>query len=133
MMHETPEDNMFTDLLGEYAAPIADNGFSAKVLADIQMHTQEANTETRQNLKNFIVGGAAIIGGMVAALQLPALWTYVKGLSVPVVEVPTLDLSSVQTSIGANMATPSYTLAAFAMMAALCIWLASAFIFGDNL
>lgn len=132
MMHETPEDNMFTNLLGGYSAPIADNGFSANLLAEVQMQAQEAvleKAQTSQRLKNYMVGGAAIVGGAVAVLQLPALWTYLKGLSVPALDVPSLDMGAVQTSLE----TPSYTLAAFAMIAVLFVWLAGSALFGDNL
>lgn len=123
---------MFTDLLGDYSAPIADNGFSADLLADIQMqahHTAFKNARARQKLKTYMVGGAAIAGGAIATLQLPALWTYMKSLTVPALNVPTLDMSGMQTSLAA----PSYTLAAFAMIAALFVWFAGSALFGDNL
>lgn len=122
MMQENTEDNMFNALLSDYAAPLDDDGFSDALMA---------NLPTRQThpLKAKFISTAAILGGAYAALQLPTLWRYISGLTLPSFNVPKLDVSQIETAATSS----SYTLVAAALFAIMIIWLGSTFVFGDEM
>ena len=68
-MMQNPEDNLFKDLLSDYVAPIADDGFTKSVMRSINAENQYEST-----LRRGLILGACAIGGLMAAIQLPALF-----------------------------------------------------------
>ncbi|PHR93566.1 MAG: hypothetical protein COA69_02695 [Robiginitomaculum sp.] len=124
MMQENSEDKIFQDLLSDYSAPVEDKGFSSYVMSNLP-----TATSTHKSLKRAIVGCAALVGGIFATMQIPAFWRYVNSMSLPKVDVPQMNLASIDTSTLGS----SYTLAAAACMAMLCVWFASTLLFGDNM
>lgn len=68
MMMQQPEDNLFADMLADYAAPVADDGFSEAVLQSL-----ESKTRREDYIRKGFIYGASFIGGLIAATQLPAL------------------------------------------------------------
>jgi len=72
-MSEQPE---FKNLLEIYAAPVADNGFTAAALARI-------DARAKWRLPTLITAG--IIGGILAASQIPSLWKILSGIEIPAV------------------------------------------------
>ena len=69
------EDIEFENMLRAYAAPVADNGFSA---AAIERAQQQAKWRVP------ILATASSLGAMAALSQVPALWTLLAGLTLPV-------------------------------------------------
>jgi len=63
-----PDDPLFENLLQDYAAPVADDGFTDHVMAQIT-----AETEKQARLRRLILWGASFTGGVIAATQLPGL------------------------------------------------------------
>jgi len=70
MMMQNPEDNLFRDLLSDYAAPIEDDGFTKSVMRSIE----HENPSRSSNLRRGLIFGACVIGGLMAAIQLPGLF-----------------------------------------------------------
>lgn len=68
MMMQNPDDNLFQDLLSDYAAPVAEDGFSDAVIKSI-----EAESRKVERIRRFSIYGACFIGGLIAASQIPAL------------------------------------------------------------
>lgn len=68
MMMQNPDDNLYQDLLSDYATPVEDDGFSMSVL-------KAAETATRkiERIRRFSIYGACFVGGVIAASQFPAL------------------------------------------------------------
>gem|GEM_PF-2801532 len=124
-MQDPIEDKQFQDLLGDYAAPVSDDGFSAYVMA--QLPSSSANLQNTENLRRRFIGGGAIMGAVIAATQLPALVKLISKLNVPDVSMPAL--ASVDTS--PFLTSPAMVVAALALMGV--IWLSSTFIFGDQM
>ena len=89
MMMTNPEDDMFGNLLADYAAPLPDEGFSARVLEGIKAQQRRA-----RRVKRRILAGAVVLGGAIAATQVPALVRLTKsfaGQSTPKIsELPSL-------------------------------------------
>jgi len=73
------ENSEFQALLHDYAAPVPDNGFSAATLGRL-----EAKTKFRTP----ILIGAALIGGLIAASQMPILWQFIDGINMPQPTLP---------------------------------------------
>lgn len=73
MMMQNPDDNVFKDLLGDYAAPVADDGFTQTVM---QVIDQDRAREER--LRHGFIYGACFIGGVIAATQFSGLMGLVK-------------------------------------------------------
>jgi len=61
-------DNLFKDLLSDYAAPVAEDGFSDSMLKSI-----EAKARKVERIRRVSIYGACFIGGAIAASQFPAL------------------------------------------------------------
>jgi len=68
MMMQTPDDNLFQDLLSDYVAPVAEDGFSDAVLKSI-----DAEARKVERIRRFSIYGACFVGGVIAASQFPAL------------------------------------------------------------
>jgi len=68
MMMQNPDDNLFKDLLSDYAEPVADEGFSDAVLKTIETETRKVD-----RIRRVSIYGACFVGGAIAASQLPAL------------------------------------------------------------
>ncbi|PHR60192.1 MAG: hypothetical protein COA43_07800 [Robiginitomaculum sp.] len=136
MMHETPEDDMFTALLSEYSAPIKDNGFSADMMAMVvtQDTLVTVTAAKHKKIKTVIVGSSAIIGGAYAALQIPNLLRIIQGVSLPKIDItmPTVSGFSVP-SVDPTLFSSSYMMAAAAMLGMMFIWLAGTLTFGNNI
>ncbi len=71
MMDNDPMDNELTALLSDYAAPIPDDGFAAKVKAEVAK---------RARLRRIFIAGSGGLGAIIAAMQLPALYGIISGL-----------------------------------------------------
>lgn len=136
MMHETPEDDMFTALLSEYSAPIQDNGFSANMMAMIASQDTQAtvNAIKHKTIKAMIIGSSAVIGGAYAALQIPSLLRIIRDVSLPKIDItmPTVSGLNVPT-IDPTLFSSSYMMAAAAIIAIMFIWLAGTLTFGNNI
>jgi len=72
MMMQNPDDNLFADMLSDYAAPVADDGFSDTVLNAIETEARKV-----ERIRRFSIYGACFIGGLIAASQLPAFLGFV--------------------------------------------------------
>jgi len=83
MMMTQPDDNVFQDVLSDYAAPVADDGFTQSIMRGI-----DAESQRTQNLRRGLIYGACFVGGMIAATQLPGLMTLIGGLDVALPPVP---------------------------------------------
>ena len=69
MMENDPMENEFKVLLSDYAAPIPDDGFAQSVKTRI---------EKRARLRRFMIGGASLMGGIIAGAQIPKLITLIR-------------------------------------------------------
>jgi len=68
MMMQNPDDNLFKNLLSDYAAPLEDDGFTQAVMRSANISARHVD-----NFRRAMIGGACFIGGVIAATQLPAL------------------------------------------------------------
>lgn len=83
MMMNQPDDNLFQDLLSDYAAPTVDDGFTQSVMHDI-----EARSKRIEKLRRGLIYSACFIGGIIAAIQLPALLNMTAKINIVLPEVP---------------------------------------------
>lgn len=83
MMMQNPNDNLFQDLLSDYAAPVADDGFSESVL-----QAARANTRKVERIRRISIYGACFIGGTIAASQFPALLAMARKVTLPTPAIP---------------------------------------------
>ena len=83
MMMQEPYDTRFTELLSEYAAPIADDGFSEAVL-------KAAAIEARRikRMRRAAIYGGSFVGGIIAASQIPMLVSMVSKVNVRIPAIP---------------------------------------------
>jgi len=91
MMMQQPDDNLFADLLSDYAAPVADEGFSDTVLKTVSSETLKL-----KRIRHISIYGACFIGGIIAASQFPALINMIAKINVSIPAMPdagTLPLS----------------------------------------
>jgi hypothetical protein len=125
-MQENTEDKMFQQLLGDYAAPAEDNGFSDLVLSSLP---QPRNTRL---IKSVMVGGAGAIGAVIASAKLPALWAYVSGVKLPA--LPTVETPTVNMDVLANSSLLSspYAPALLGVIVLSALWMGQVVIFGDD-
>jgi len=68
MMMQNPDDNLFKDLLSDYAAPVTEDGFSDTVLKSIDVEARKV-----ERIRRFSIYGSCFVGGIIAASQFPAL------------------------------------------------------------
>ena len=71
----------FKDLLGAYAAPAKDDGFTQMVMAKAQ--AQSAPVRNTEKTRTAMMTAAALIGGAFAALQIPALIDLAAAINLP--------------------------------------------------
>lgn len=83
MMMQNPDNNLFADLLSDYAAPVADDGFSESM-----MHVIEAETRKIERIRRFSIYSACFIGGAMAASQFPALVAMIAKIKLAVPSIP---------------------------------------------
>jgi len=83
MMMQNPDDNLFADMLSDYAAPVADEGFSDMVLNTIQAEARKV-----ERIRRFSIYGACFVGGVIAATQLPALVAMASKIKFAIPTVP---------------------------------------------
>jgi LPXTG-motif cell wall-anchored protein len=83
MMMQNPNDNLFKDLLSDYAAPVTDDGFSASVLKII-----EAETRKVERIRRFSIYGACFVGGLIAASQFPELIAMIAKIKIAAPTLP---------------------------------------------
>ena len=76
-------DNLFKDMLSDYAAPVADEGFSQNVLAAV-----EAATKREERIRRVSIYGASFVGGLIAASQFPALLAMAAKVNIAVPALP---------------------------------------------
>ncbi len=126
VMQDDTENNMFKDLLGDYAEPSQDNGFSDLVMASLP------GAKTSNHLKSLIVGGAGALGAVIAGSQLPGLWNYVTGVNVPNLEnLP--NISEIQApAFSLPMLDTSYGMVTALMIGLTVLWLGQSLMFGDD-
>jgi len=70
------DDLEFQDILRSYAAPVADNGFTAATLMRVK-------DQEKMKWRLPILAAACVIGGGIAASQLPWLWGAVAEIKTP--------------------------------------------------
>lgn len=68
------EDIEFQNMLRTYAAPVADNGFTAATLA-------QANSRVKWRIP--ILASAALLGAIAAVSQMPTVWTMLAAVEIP--------------------------------------------------
>ena len=83
MMMQNPDDNLFQDLLADYAAPVEDDGFTQNLLENIQ-----AEAKRVERIRRVSIYGACFAGGVIAAAQLPALATMAGNIKLAMPAVP---------------------------------------------
>lgn len=76
MMMTNPENDMFAQLLAEYTAPLPDDGFSNRVVENLK--TQQRYV---QRVRRRILAGAVVLGGAIAATQVPAFVRLTKNFT----------------------------------------------------
>lgn len=83
MMMQNSDDNLFSELLSDYAAPVRDDGFSDAVL-------RAAGAEDRkiERVRRFSIYGASFVGGIIAAIQIPMLVSLVSKINIAVPAIP---------------------------------------------
>ncbi|HFB54725.1 MAG TPA: hypothetical protein ENJ46_02280 [Hellea balneolensis] len=84
MFMENSEDRMFKDLLTDYAAPVADEGFSDHVLASLP------RTRDTQRLKLAAIGSAFFMASLIFIAQLPSLFRLLARIQTPKSDTPHL-------------------------------------------
>ncbi len=77
------EDNLFQDMLADYAAPASDDGFTDALMQRIETEARRA-----AQLRKGLIYGACFIGGVIAATQIPALMTLLSTVDVALPDVP---------------------------------------------
>jgi len=87
MMMSEPENNLFKELLSDYAAPVADNGFTDALMQEIQLRQQK-----RERLRRSLLGTAFFVGGIIAATQVPNLVNLLAQYSPSLPELKTGEL-----------------------------------------
>jgi len=103
-------DAAFKDLLKDYAAPSQDNGFSERVLQDIQRQEKRNSFPWRKTCLSL----AAFTGGLIAAKQLPAL-SKLGGQATAL--TPTANMGAFL-----NLNPSIYTLTGLFIFAAFALW-----------
>ncbi|MBL4854100.1 MAG: hypothetical protein JKY25_07640 [Robiginitomaculum sp.] len=77
MMVDNTENNEFTELLSDYAAPIKDDGFSEHIMLQAQTARNTAP------LKPIMVGSATLLAALIAAPQLVNLKHVISDVKLP--------------------------------------------------
>lgn len=77
------DDQDFASLLRDYAAPVADNGFTAATLTKI---------DAQSKLRTAVLFGASILGGVVALSQMPSVMDMMNSYQLPNMNPLTLTL-----------------------------------------
>lgn len=113
-MMTQPDDNLFQDLLADYAAPVSDDGFT-----DAVMHKLQAETARTERIRRFAIYAACFIGGMIAATQIPTLMGLIAGMDVAVPELPSSDALTASPLAFPQWAMISVVLLGFVLWAAL--------------
>lgn len=120
MMMNTPDDNLYRDLLKAYAAPTGDAGFTDGVMRTLA--EQQSHTQAGDQIKPYILALAIITGGGIAALQIPKLVNLVKKVPVSSLPAPNLPESAVLgsgwiTQLSANLTNlPDWGVVGLAML-----------------
>ena len=83
MKMQEPQDNLFTELLSDYAAPVRDDGFS-----DVVLKVAAAEARKIERVRRFSIYGASFIGGLIAASQIPMLVSMISKMNVVVPAIP---------------------------------------------
>lgn len=73
-----PEDDSFKALLEDYAAPLEDNGFTNHVMKAVQQKQRHM-----QRVKFAFLAAGSFTGGIIAAGQMPRVWTFIANISLP--------------------------------------------------
>ncbi len=83
MMMQNPDDNVFQDILSEYAAPVEEDGFTQSVLESIK-----AESKRIRRIRSVAIYGACFIGGLIAASQFPALMALIGEIDIALPSIP---------------------------------------------
>ena len=86
MMMQNPDDNLFKDLLSDYAAPVAEDGFSESVLKAIDLEARKV-----ERIRRVSIYGACFVGGAIAASQFPALIAMAAKFKLAVPTLPQIE------------------------------------------
>ena len=134
MMQDPIEDKQFENLLSDYAAPVDDDGFSARVMAQLpdEQNSAHNTTEISAQLRRTFIGGGAIVGGAIAATQVPALARLLGKVKLPDISASEMSVP-VMASVDTSMMTTTYGMAAIAIFVMGALWVSSTFIFGDQM
>jgi hypothetical protein len=117
MMVDNTENNEFRELLSEYSAPIADDGFSKHILK--QAHAPR-NVGA---IKTLMIGMAALLATFMAIPQLGKLQHLLASIQLPKIALPVNMLESASIP----------TLTIFALLALMIISLGSSFLFSSDI
>jgi len=92
MMMQNDNDE-FQTLLADYAAPTADDGFTDAFMQSINIAELQARQARQMKLRLYSLYGAAFLGGIIAALQLPALMNYLGRFKIDTTATTNLSLN----------------------------------------
>ena len=127
MMQDPIDDKMFEDLLGDYAAPVDDNGFSAKVMDSLPAVRDTDALRTR------LISGAGLAGVLIAAFQIPALTKLIAKVKLPEINTPSMGSLPTLSEIEPGLLGSPYGLIAALLVTLMLAWVCASFIFGDQM
>ena len=127
MMQDPIDDKMFEDLLGDYAAPVDDNGFSAKVMDSLPPVSDTDALRTR------LISSAGLVGVIIAAFQIPALTKLIAKVKLPEVNTPSMGSLPTLSEIEPGLMSTPYGMAITLLLGLMLAWVCASFIFGDQM
>ena len=115
-------NDLIDNFLSGYTTPVADDGFSALIMAKA-----DAKVAQEARLRRRVINGAFFVGGLAAAVQVPKLWGLLMGLNLPTLSLPKMDMADRSiidaAMLGSHM---SYTIAASLAVAVFTLWVLAA-------
>ena len=125
-MPHNSDDSRIDAFLGGYTTPVADNGFTAMVMAKADIEVTRL-----ARLRRRVLNATFFIGGVGAAVQIPKLWGLLQGLSMPNIAVPNVgvadaaifDMGTLTTTLNSSLgASMTYAAAVGVMVALMMGW-----------
>jgi len=90
MMMQNLDDNLFQDLLSDYATPVSEDGFSDTVLNKINAEARKV-----ERIRKISIYSACFVGGMSAATQFSSLMGLVSKISITTPQLSTIDAAAI--------------------------------------
>ena len=78
-----PENDSFKALLKDYSAPVDDDGFTDSFLASLGQRQIRL-----QRIKFIFLAAGFFTGGIIAAAQMPKVWSLIANIHLPASPVP---------------------------------------------